>query len=86
MNHYGNVSSFKLPNTDIIVNYSTKYFYYINGEFSSCSKRRELKKLEDYRFKSVHFRPDILLDNDIFDIMNHRDKVLDKALSYEFEE
>ena len=86
MNHYGNVSSFKLPNTDIIVNYSTKYFYYINGEFSSCSKRRELKKLEDYRFKSVHFRPDILLDNDIFDIMNHRDKVMERALSYEFEE
>lgn len=86
MNHFGNISSFKLPNTDILVNYSTKYFYYKNGEFSSCSKRRELKKLEDYRFKSVHFRPDILLDNDIFDIMNHRDKVLDKALSYEFEE
>ena len=86
MNHFGNISSFKLPNTDILVNYSTKYFYYKNGEFSSCSKRRELKKLEDYRFKSVHFRPDVLLDNDIFDIMNHRDKVLDKALSYEFEE
>ena len=86
MNHFGNISSFKLTNTDIIVNYSTKYFYYKNGEFSSCSKRRELKKLEDYRFKSVHFRPDVLLDNDIFDIMNHRDKVLDKALSYEFEE
>ena len=86
MNHFGNISSFKLTNTDIIVNYSTKYFYYKNGEFSSCSKRRELKKLEDYRFKSVHFRPDILLDNDIFDIMNHRDKVLEKALSYEFEE
>ncbi len=86
MNHFGNISSFKLPNTDILVNYSTKYFYYKNGEFISCSKRRELKKLEDYRFKSVHFRPDVLLDNNIFDIMNHRDKVLDKALSYEFEE
>ena len=86
MNHFGNISSFKLTNTDIIVNYSTKYFYYKNGEFSSCSKRRELKKLEDYRFKSVHFRPDVLLDNDIFDIMNHRDKVMEKALSYEFEE
>lgn len=86
MNHYGNALSFKLNNTSVIVNYSTKYFYYKNGEFTSCYKKRDLKKLEDYRFKSVHFRPDILLDNDIFDIMNHRDRVLDMALSYEFEE
>lgn len=86
MNHFGNLSIFKLPNTGIVVNCSNKYFYYKNGERCCCTTKRELNKLEDYRFKSVHFRPDILLDNDIFDIMNHRDRVLDRALSYEFEE
>ncbi len=68
LNHYGDINSINLPNSQLLINYSTKYF--------------ELNKMFHYKNEGVGtFLPDILLQPNIQDYMNGNDVVLNYVLT-----
>lgn len=65
---YGDIKDFKLPNSELPIHYSTKYF-----EFSKVFK---------YKISEMNaFIPDILLSPSIDDYINERDVVLEYVLN-----
>jgi len=65
---YGDIRSFNLPNSELPVQYSTKYF--------------EFSKVFDYKINEMNaFIPDILLSPSIDDYINGRDIVLEYVLN-----
>jgi hypothetical protein len=87
INHFGEVFQINLPNSNLRIQYSTKYFYYDadhDGFHSVCGKNEFDKFISDSNntkyFKPIIFQPDIYVENKIEDYKNGRDKVLECAV------
>lgn len=79
-NCFGNVKIFRLPNTGLIISYSTKYFCF-NSEkcaMSQVTTKAGLKEIAD--FSPYIFSPDYFVNKEIDDYIGGNDPVLNEAI------
>lgn len=87
INHFGNVERFRLPNTQMRVQCSTKYFYYDSETHSGgslCSKEEFKEFIADKNnircFNPEIFNPDFYIENKIEDYISNEDRQLECAV------
>ena len=80
LNCFGNIKTFKLPNTNLTITYSTKYFDYdpLNRKLIQYTTKDDMKSIKS--FKPIFYKPDYYVCNSLEDYKNGDDKVIDEAV------
>lgn len=80
LNCFGNVRTFKLPNTNLTITYSTKYFDYdpLNRKLIQYTSKDDMKSIKS--FKPIFYKPDYYACNSLEDYKNGYDKVICEAV------
>lgn len=80
LNCFGNIRTFKLPNTNLTITYSTKYFDYdpLNRKLIQYISKNDMKSIKS--FKPIFYKPDYYVCNSIEDYKNDDDKVIGEAV------
>lgn len=80
LNCFGNVKAFNLPNTNLIITYSTKYFDYnpFEKKIIQYTNKNEMKEIKS--FKPIFYKPDYYVYNSLEDYEDGNDKVVDKTI------
>ena len=80
LNCFGNVKTFNLPNTNLIITYSTKYFDYnpFDKKLIQYTNKDDMREIKS--FKPIFYKPDYYVWNSLKDYKNGNDKVVDKAI------
>lgn len=80
LNCFGNAKTFNLPNTNLIITYSTKYFDYnpIGRKLVQYTSKDDMKNIKS--FKPIFYKPDYYICNSLEDYKNDKDRVVNEAI------